>query len=226
MLKHTLAVILMILAWILPFNKLYTQQKTHNKQQLTLINPPIYLSTAIGKPQEYLQLIRYLSELEGGRVKMYVAGTGGQIASAQNIVNAMQSSRAKVDVIVYGNVASASATIALSGDTLQILNPGTIFKLHTPGVNIVNSSGGNEALLVKDYCTLVGGRDRGILISEKCLAQNDIDTINLYSGLYSVNKKLLTPTEWFKHENGNDINLTGQDIYDRHVFNVKLGGTL
>ncbi len=221
MLKYTLVVILMILCWALPVNKMYERNKLVN-QIHEIVNSNIYLGTKIGEPHEYLNLIRYLAELQGGRVKMYVAGNGGVMQSAQNIVNAMKASKAKVDIIVYGDVASAHATIAISGDTMTVLNPDTIFIFHTPAAT--DKDGFN--VLLKHYCEQLAGDDRGISKKLKCLKEVALQEKTNYSGLFNVNKQLLTASEWLDHENGDDILLTGKQIFERNIFKVFLGGTL
>jgi hypothetical protein len=127
----------------------------------------VYFNDEIGESNKYRDLIIWINGLHNvHRVKMYLSGNGGSVRGLIDLVNTMQTSPVKFDMIVYGDVYSADAVLALSGSTLTVDKPGTLFLFHAPAEYNEKTK---EFVLGNEACsTLKGKKDRGQDAVIKC----------------------------------------------------------
>lgn len=80
-----------------------------------------YISGAIGKPEDFVDLIDLLySGKPNDTVYIHLNTPGGSLVTTVQILNAMAASQANVVTIADGEVASAGTLILLSGSTIAV----------------------------------------------------------------------------------------------------------
>jgi|TARA_R110000796_G_scaffold103257_11_gene212483 ATP-dependent protease ClpP protease subunit len=96
----------------------------------------IYLSGAIGMPEEYIEELQALREAtENDTINIYINSGGGSVATALQIVNNIISCKATVVGCIEAECHSAASYIFLACDT-WIVNPNSLMMIH-------NYSGGH-----------------------------------------------------------------------------------
>ena len=90
----------------------------------------VRFSTEIGDPEKYSDFLLLLDRLDSNdHVFLHLAGKGGQVRTTIQLVNAIQSSKARVTTVVEAPVYSAHAFLAVSGDD-SIIHPTVMFMFH------------------------------------------------------------------------------------------------
>lgn len=180
--------------------------------------PAIYISNTIQGINEYQQVIMYINSLQHvPRVKLYLNGYGGSVVGVIALINTIQASPSKFDVIVYGDVYSAHALLALAGDTLTIDNPNTLFLFHTAAVS--NSNG--DTLPLKEACVALKGKsDRGHDAELKCRIYMTAIDKQFNSYLSNLVYPYLTKQEIRLINNGFDLTITGE-VMSRRINHSK-----
>ncbi len=182
-------------------------------------HPAIYLSDVIESPNDYKNLIMYINaHKDESDMYVYLSGNGGQVSSALNLINTMKSSeKTKFHIVVYGDVYSAHAVLAMSGDSLTILNKNIVFLFHVPAIKNKQK----ENVTLSDSCDLATGMDRGITIKHKC--QNYAKKLNAeFDSAMTLALSIMTPEEKEAYYAGDDIMLTGGEVESR-LTKLKVG---
>lgn len=174
----------------------------------------VFFSTSIGPADAYAGLIRKLMLLpDRSNIKLYLSGNGGYISGIQAIKGAIDYKKHYVESIVYGNVYSAHAAMALFADKVTIANKHTLFMFHRPA--IYDSTTGNTVLPSK-YCEKFKGfTDRGINAVFKCFMMDIYSNRSYNKTIMSKSLKILTKEELKAYQQGGDIIITGKDIAER-----------
>lgn len=90
----------------------------------------IYLSEDIKKNSTYHELANTIRQTtKNDVINFYLASPGGSVASGHQIVNAVQETTAKVNMIVDAPCYSMGALLAVAGDSLK-MQPGTFLMFH------------------------------------------------------------------------------------------------
>jgi ATP-dependent protease ClpP protease subunit len=153
----------------------------------------VRLSTTIEGPEQYNDLLELLdSATEKDTIELVLVGNGGRMATAQEIVYAMQHSRANVITKVVGDVYSAHAYIAIFGKTI-IINPYVTFLFHMPSLG-----GKAYADLSPDEKKFIDGTDNAFL--------------NMVTPMLQI---ILSPLQYAAFLNHQDVYVTGQEVIDR-----------
>lgn len=119
----------------------------------------VRLTTTIGNPERYRAVFEKLDGLRSkDEVIWHLVGNGGQIRTMIQIINVMKSNPARDITIVEGDVYSAHAMIAMSGDEI-IIRENTMFLFH-------HSSAYSET---DSICSRYKDqKDRGVSMVKKC----------------------------------------------------------
>lgn len=178
----------------------------------------IFLSDTIAAPSNYRSLVNLLlSAKEDEVIEMYLAGNGGSATAGMQISIAMQSSKAKIVTIMYGNVYSAHAVIASNGKDIRVLNPFITMMFHRPAI-LVNK----EAVTLDEYCSLattLKQKDRGISRRLKC-EEGMISYENTLNNSVLVNMvRGLDVEDVEKYRHGHDVIIYASEF----IYNLKYG---
>lgn len=169
----------------------------------------VYFSDTISSPGDYTQLAKQLETATAETViHIHLAGYGGQADTIYYLSNLINKSKAQVITDVEGNVMSAHAAIAMSGKVINV-SPDTYFLFHYPAVvNPVTK----EYVPLKDICGLLKGKDRGILNSENCYAEDSIE--NKLANRFFTTKvaPYLTKEEIKAYYEGRQVLILGNDM--------------
>lgn len=189
-------------AYIAAVKTIVTEVKQGKYYEVVYENgiPAIYLSTEIGGPDDYRSLIAFINSVKAERIKLYLSGNGGRVDGAAVLSYAMESSGKKFDVIVYGDVYSAHAFLAVNGETLTAFDDNVIFLFHYPAVN--NGAGAVSPL---EACQGIIGEDRGVSNQKKCEEYANKTTKAWNKGVLARMLNLLTPSERLQYEGGEDV---------------------
>lgn len=80
-----------------------------------------YLSSEIGEPTEYVEMIHRIAvAAETDVIYIHLNTTGGQLDTGVQIINAMQTTEAHVVTILEGNAHSLGTMIFLAGDEMWV----------------------------------------------------------------------------------------------------------
>lgn len=133
------------------------------------------------------------------KIIFHLAGVGGNVETAFELINNIKASKAEVIMIVEAPVYSAHAYLALSGDRL-IMRPLSSLMLHT-------SSAFNHD------CSKEKGIDRAQFVSETCqnFMTNHFKLVN--ESIASLN--VITVDEMMKIAGGKDVYITATEYYKR-----------
>lgn len=167
----------------------------------------IRLTTQISNPENYQTILDKISTADEGDVFVFhLIGNGGRVDTVIQFYNVIKNSKAKVIMIVEGDVYSGHALIAAMGDEL-IVGDNVLFLVHT------TSAYG----IYKEHCkkNFKGKKDRDQSAYDKCMnyyEQHIIQTNSLIIKLYS---KYMTPEQLARAISGYDVIITGEDIKKR-----------
>lgn len=173
--------------------------------------PEIYLSSSIRGPDNYRDLIMYINSLNTPTAKLYLAGNGGSLASALQLINTIRSSKTEIEVVVYGDVYSAHAILAVTAKKMSVLNNNIIFLFHVPAIPV---DGVNKT--PKQYCEDMDSvtLDRGVPVKKKCFSYENA-TDNEFNTVIAVYiKPYLTDQQFTDMMNGDDIILSYEQMLD------------
>lgn len=160
----------------------------------------IRLNAEIKSPVTVRAIIKVLQEAgPQDEVVFHIAGVGGQVDTAFDLINNIKSTKAHTVMIVESPSYSAHSFIAVSGNELIML-PYTYLMFHTSSAYGTN-------------CFTVEGVDRTVPNVEHCLKF-------LENHLFEVNKfidniAILTPQEKQSIKTGHDVYITSEDFYVR-----------
>lgn len=100
-------------------------------KQLTSCNYKLFVDTPIGSPSDYRNYFACLdSATENDVVEMHLNTPGGNLTTAIQFRNMIQSSQARVIAICHGEVASAGTLLTLACDEVMVM-PHTFFMVHS-----------------------------------------------------------------------------------------------
>lgn len=180
----------------------------------------IFLSNEILDSEKYRQLYNYLlSNKNVSEVDLYLAGNGGDSDATNKIISTIRSTGAHFKAVVYGDVYSGHAFLAMAADEVQFLSPNFVLLFHLPAVQLSDTL----VVLPETICYSLTGTDRGVSIQEKCIkfmkkTQEEVDK-NVFSRVYP----LLTKKEIEDMKAGNDILVFAQDIVNRAKNHREMG---
>jgi len=196
---------------------LYSQyEKKLETEAYTVQGYNIYLTSEIFDTDAYRGLIVFINEHQDVKeMNVYLAGNGGSVTSLLQLVNAMRASPTKFHGVVYGDVYSAHAALAMNMDSLTVVNENILFMFHRPAIDV---NGVNVLLPV--VCNMVpeGSVDRGVDMKGKCerymkAVENSSDAI---VGAAIINA--MTDEEVQRYKDGDDVILTYEEIEEnRHA---------
>jgi len=171
--------------------------------------PAIYLSDKISQPNLYRDLVRYLNTLNEPNAKIYLAGNGGSVETTLEIIYTLQNSKTKFEMVVYGNVYSAHAMLAVSGDSITVFNPQTVFLFHIPAIY-----SGEEVVRPEISCESIpeSNLDRGVSARQKCI-DFALKTNEEFEKTVGLNiKAVLSDAQYIDYLKGNDVLVSYEDI--------------
>lgn len=177
----------------------------------------IYLSEEIKDESDYSDLIMWINQHKDEReIKVYLSGYGGSVASTLNLINTMRASPTKFTAVMYGNLYSAHAVLALNMDTIKYTNPNLFFMLHMPAVEVKG-----EWILLDKFCEKERGKNRGVSKKDKCFL--GLKNMNLMADIVLFNKiKLMMDEKELKEYNkGGDVYFTAGSLINRGFVNAK-----
>lgn len=177
----------------------YTLKKNKNLTELRL-------SSTIAGKDEYFDLLPYfLSLTDKDVVNVYLAGNGGDVDGGEFLVSLFRTTKAHINLIVFGDVYSMHATLAVSGFNLYIINPNSLFLFHVPALE--SGQAVSPAL-----CNDELGVDRGQSKKQKCI-DFITATMTQFSNIFGLNiQRALTLDEYSRFQQGWDVILTGQEV--------------
>lgn len=165
----------------------------------------IYLKSEMKGPDSYTDLIMLLNKhANDKRIKIYLSGNGGSVRGVMDLIHTVRSLPAETVIIVRGDVYSAHAMLAVSGDKLVLVNDEVLFLFHVPAVN------GNR---MDQACAKEKGYDRGIPRKLKCTQYSLAlrkQLFNMVEGL--LVSKIFTVEQSKQYYQGHDIILTGKRV--------------
>ncbi len=172
----------------------------------------VYFSDSISGPEDYVQLANQLAMADKETtINIHLIGNGGRADTIAYLTNVINSSKAKVVMHVDGNVFSAHAMIAFSGDELKI-SPLSYFLFHYPAA---------MDPLTKEYvppasiCNYYRGLDRGISSKDKCLEEMKVEQIIYNTFFYTKIAPYLTKEEIKRYNEGYEVLITGVEMQKR-----------
>ncbi len=190
-------------------NAAATIKKTYYTMQKIDKTTSLFLAKEIGDSLEYIDLLPVFLGLDKDDVvNVYLEGNGGSVDGAEMLAALFHSTKATVNVIVYGNVYSAHAALALQGSTLKILDPNIRFLFHVPAL-------GDGRKVDTGLCKDVIGEDRGQSSKKKCetFVENTLDE---YENTLAKNFLIImSPAEYRAYLDGWDVIVKGSDITAR-----------
>lgn len=191
----------------------YSSFRVHDEDGV----PAIYLSSQIKDPDSYRDLIMYINGLRTSKAKLYLAGHGGYLESTLQLINTINSSKTDIEVVVYGDVYSAHAMLAVTAKRVTVLNKNIVFLFHMPAMNI---NGVN--MTAKQYCETLNDTDmdRGVSRKSKCINfEKALD--NEFMNIIATSiEKYLTEEQYKAMLEGDDVVLS----YESMLNNVKEKG--
>lgn len=166
----------------------------------------IYISSEIKEDDKYTDLIMWINTNRHLKsVDVYLAGYGGRVSSTVLLVQAMRESPTKYRAVIYGNVYSGHAFLAVNLQSIKYYSPNTLLMFHGPGIRK-----GKDILTPLDNCRKVKGtdRDRGVKSKTKCLRSLKPHEKAFYAALGKRLKLILTDQEWKYYNEGRDVYIT------------------
>lgn len=167
----------------------------------------IRLTTSINNRENYREVMQLLATAKSGDViYFYLAGNGGRIDAETQLYNEIQRSKAKIVMVVTGDVYSAHANLSLMGDELQV-GDYVLFMFHR------SSAYG----LVDSYCEakFKDKKDRTQDAVAKC-KQFLNEHLKVDKRIVTeIMSRILNPDEIKRVLAGHDVYLTGEEIKKR-----------
>jgi ATP-dependent protease ClpP protease subunit len=167
----------------------------HSKTYEVVLDSPIISPVPLRK---VLKVFR--DAKKGDIINVHLSGPGGSVNTVYLLVNAVQSSKAYVRMIVEAPSYSGDAYLATVGNEL-VMRPYSYLMFHT------SSAYGTE-------CALAAGVDRTVSNTEHC--QRDLDTHLALVEKFIDNIKILTDQEKRAIKSGHDIYIT-KEMYDERM---------
>ena len=181
-------------------------QPIHN-EHFRIVGNSVYLSQEIASDRGvYTDLIIWLRQNNTKHIKFMLSGSGGSVQSAKDLYFAIQSHDGEVEMVVTGDVYSAHAFLALSGDSVKVVNNNILFLFHIPA--ILN-------LTVPEYCSTLKGKSRGVSRFKNCIGNWEVEQAIFNSTLALVPYQIMTKEERGRYTSGYDVYLTGSQIKER-----------
>lgn len=165
----------------------------------------VRLSSVIVGNEKYRKLNDILIQANArNTVRFRLAGNGGRISTLIQLMNSIKETKAKTIMIVEGDVYSAHAMLALSGDQI-IIKENVMFLFH------------HSSALNTDACDQYDkdSKDRGISMQQKCrnFVKNHLTIFQKY--LINSLQHVLTKQEMKDMLEGHDIIIPGDELRDR-----------
>lgn len=169
----------------------------------------IYLSSMIVNADAYTDLIVFInSHQDEDEINIYLSGVGGSADSVLNLINTMRASKTKFNMIVYGNVFSGHAFLALGGTTLTVESINSVFLFHRPAY-------GAETETLDQFCSKQKGTDRGQSKAKKCKQILTMADKSFNNTVMFNLGRLLTSQELKNYYLGEDVLINGKTLIDR-----------
>lgn len=169
----------------------------------------IYLSDEIAEPPAYIPLFAIINE-QKENINLYLAGNGGSVTSLNQLLSVLRNARAHVHVVVYGDVYSAHAMLAIGLNDMVANDDNILFLFHTPAMtlkdgNVVSST---------EACNTIDPKltDRGISARDKCIEYTKAFINQFNVGPLMEIKKVLTKQEFEDMLKGHDIMITYKEL--------------
>lgn len=166
----------------------------------------VRLTTVVGDPEQYRDILNLLDTANSGdRIDFYLIGNGGQVRTEVQLLNAIKTTKAKVVMHVQGDVFSAHAALALTGDELKV-GKYVLFLFHR------SSAYGS----VDQYCEGSKGKlDRTKDAYKKCVEFLNMSLVQDEAEVRELLSKVLTPDEIKRVLDGDNVILTGEVVQER-----------
>lgn len=172
----------------------------------------IFLSDSIGDNNNYLELIKAIEVApEKSTIKLHLAGYGGNLDTTVHLINAIERSKANVEIVVEGPVYSAHAFLSMVGNKREI-SANSLLMFHLPAVSI-------NGEYVSDTNVICSGekekKDRGQSAYTKCI--NQMNTLNkVFDRIVSrYVYPYLTKSEIEDYKAGKDVYVDGIEMQRR-----------
>lgn len=176
-----------------------------------------FFSDSIGDHNNYLNIIKDISLApEGTVITIHLAGYGGNMDTTVHLVNAIEESKATINVIVEGPVYSAHAFLAMTGKNIRVMDS-SLLMFHRPAMKV----NGEYTSDVRAICA--GEKelsDRGQSAYTKCLDQQKAVTrlFERFAAKYVY--PYLTQQEIENYRNGHDVYIDGPEMQRRILRRV------
>ena len=163
----------------------------------------IYLSTNIGMPEDYSNLIAGLDlARKGDKFIFHIAGNGGTVKGTMAIIRAIQRTKATVVGIVEGPAYSGHGYIALAMPKLRATDPSFVM-IHT-------TSAFGEMQKVCE--SRKGRKDRGQDAYIKCVTQYRLAIWYTSSNIVKLMKHIFSKNELKAILIGHDLYITSDEL--------------
>lgn len=166
----------------------------------------MWVPTHINNQPQFYQFFTVLKEAgKDDIVNIYLQGLGGNVQTGLNLINFTKKSKATINTIVYGNVYSMHAILAISLPNLQILDKEALFLFHVPARTNKQLSGNYMGTDYCDMAHILPTIDRGTTKKENCY--KIIKAEDKYFSNYNkkVLSKALSVEELKKYYEGHDV---------------------
>lgn len=147
--------------------------------------------------------------MKAPKAKLYLAGHGGSVESTLQLINTMHASKTEIEVIVYGDVYSAHAMLAVTAKKLTVLNDNILFLFHVAAVNV---NGTFKTMLKSCEDTDERETDRGVSARQKCIEYANAAEKEFAAIISTSIQKYLTKEQYQKMLDGHDVILPYGEI--------------
>lgn len=212
-----LGLLFVLLVLVLGVIKIVTQQHPPQSENFSIVNErgvsAVYLTRQILRPHKYKKLVVWLNSTHNqGNLKMYLCGTGGSVVTVLSLLGSFDLKKhRKVEMVVYCNVYSGHAFLAMSGDKLTIANDQVLFMFHRAAWEISNM----ETILPEIECLTRKGVNRGYTNKARCFHMLQYDVEHNKNTIYKGALSVMTKEEKQRFWIGQDVVLTGGQIKKR-----------
>jgi len=176
--------------------------------------PAIYLTGTISEPDNYRDLIMYINSLDVPKAKLYLAGHGGRVESTLQLINTIRHSKTDFTAVVYGDVYSAHAMLAVSMPHLIVKDDNIVFLFHLPAYEVNKTH-----LLGSQVCEGVTGTDRGVSAKDKCISFMKATGNEFIKTVVPHINSFLTPNQFNDFMSGDDIVLSYKEMLNNKKVN-------
>lgn len=166
----------------------------------------VRLTTQIGNPESYQEIFDKISNADkGDTFVFYLAGNGGQVRTVIQFYNVIKNTKAKVIMVVEGDVYSGHAMLAAMGHKL-IIGDNVLFLVHT------TSAYG----IYEKHCNKFKSKtDRSRSSYDKCINFYKNHVVQTNSLIITLFSKYLTSEELARAISGYDVIITGEELKKR-----------